>query len=74
MRRKKYTYETGMAMKPFYILLIVSIVVVVGVSYVKTREEEERAIELHTVPFYIPRKVAQTEQVRNGVPLVIYES
>ena len=61
-------------MKPFYILLIVSIVVVVGVSYVKTREEEERAIELHTVPFYIPRKVAQTEQVRNGVPLVIYES
>jgi mannosyltransferase OCH1-like enzyme len=63
-----------MAMKPLYILLIVSIIVIIGVSYVKTRDMEEKVIELHTIPFYIPRKVAQTEQVRNGVPLVIYES
>ena len=31
-------------------------------------------LELHAVPFHIPRQAKQGEEVRNGVPLVIYES
>jgi len=60
-------------MKPIYILSVVSIIVIVGVSYAKS--QEEAVIELHTIPFHIPRKITHgAEQVRNGVPLVIYES
>jgi len=36
--------------------------------------EEKKPIELYRFPHHIPRTKMQEEEVRNGVPLVIYES
>jgi mannosyltransferase OCH1-like enzyme len=37
-------------------------------------QEEKKPIQLYHFPHYVPRRSMQEEQVRNGVPLVIYES
>jgi len=64
-------------MKSIYILLLVAVglLVVTWFLYKYNRsQEEKKAIQLYHFPHYIPRRSRQDEEVRNGVPLVIYES
>jgi mannosyltransferase OCH1-like enzyme len=63
-------------MKRVYILLLLTILVFTVVWFLDKykREDEQKAIELYNFPHYIPRRSRQEEEVRNGVPLVIYES
>ena len=64
-------------MKSIYILLLVAIILPVAAwfLYKYNRDlEEKKPIELYRFPHYIPRRKKQEEEVRNGVPLVIYES
>ena len=64
-------------MKLVYILLFSSVflLVVAWFLYKYNREQEEKKqIELYHFPHYIPRLKKQEEEVRNGVPLIIYES
>ena len=64
-------------MKSIYILLLIAIIlcVVAWFLYKYNRDlEEKKPIELYRFPHYIPRRKRQEEEVRNGVPLIIYES
>jgi mannosyltransferase OCH1-like enzyme len=64
-------------MKSIYILLLVAIILPVAAwfLYKYNRDlEEKKPIELYRFPHYIPRRKKQEEEVRNGVPLVIYQS
>ena len=56
--------------------LIVSSIILATllVNLYRTETAIRAPLELHTVPFHIPRRAKQGEEVRNGVPLVIYES
>jgi len=45
----------------------------VGYLY-STPKKEEKPVELHPFPHHIPKSKQFGEEVRNGVPLVIYES
>jgi mannosyltransferase OCH1-like enzyme len=64
-------------MKRIYILLLVAVGLAVAAWFLykyNREQEEKKQIELYQFPHYIPRKAKQEEEVRNGVPLVIYES
>jgi len=63
-----------MLTEALYIGLVVCILAGVVLFHYKRVQEENEEIELHTIPFHIPRQTTQGEEVRNGVPLVIYES
>ena len=52
----------------------VAILVIIVAREVMYEREVKKPIELYKVPFHIPRKAKQQEEVRNNVPLVIYES
>ena len=64
-------------MKSTYILLLVAIGLAVAAWFLykyNRSQEEKKQIQLYHFPHYIPRLKKQEEEVRNGVPLVIYES
>ena len=64
-------------MKSTYILLLVAVGLPVAawLLYKYNRNQEEKKhIQLYHFPHHIPRRSKQEEEVRNGVPLVIYES
>jgi mannosyltransferase OCH1-like enzyme len=68
-------------MNPFEIIKNrIFIVALVGLTLLSlgyihyTPRSEKDPIELFHIPFHIPRTTDSEEQVRNGVPLVIYES
>jgi mannosyltransferase OCH1-like enzyme len=64
-------------MKSIYILLLVTIILLVVTWFLykyNRSQEEKKAIQLYHFPHHIPRRSRQDEEVRNGVPLVIYES
>jgi mannosyltransferase OCH1-like enzyme len=64
-------------MKSIYILLLVAIILLVAAWFLykyNRGQEEKKVIELYHFPHYVPRTAKQEEEVRNGVPLVIYES
>jgi mannosyltransferase OCH1-like enzyme len=64
-------------MKSIYILLLVAIILPVAAWFLYKYNrslEEKKPIQLYHFPHHIPRTKKQEEEVRNGVPLVIYES
>ncbi len=64
-------------MKRIYILLLVAIILLVAAWFLykyNRSQEEKKQIQLYHFPHYVPRRSMQEEEVRNGVPLVIYES
>lgn len=64
-------------MKSTYILLLVTIILLVAAWFLykyNRSQEEKKQIQLYHFPHYVPRRSMQEEEVRNGVPLVIYES
>lgn len=64
-------------MKRIYILLLVAVGLPVAAWFLykyNRSQEEKKQIQLYHFPHYVPRRSMQEEQVRNGVPLVIYES
>ena len=65
-----------MRLTAYNIILVMSSIILatVVVSLYKKEYVYGRNLELHTIPFHIPRQTKQQEEIRNGVPLVIYES
>ena len=64
-------------MKSIYILLLIAVIVCVAAWFLykyNSDLEEKKPIELYRFPHYIPRRKKQEEEVRNGVPLIIYQS
>ena len=64
-------------MKSTYILLLVAIILLVAAWFLykyNRSQEEKKVIQFYHFPHYVPRRSMQEEEVRNGVPLVIYES
>jgi mannosyltransferase OCH1-like enzyme len=64
-------------MKRIYILLLVAVALPVSAWFLYKYDrslEEKKQIQLYNFPHHIPRRSKQEEEVRNGVPLVIYES
>ena len=64
-------------MKRIYILLLVAVALPVSAWFLykyNRDQEEKKQIQLYHFPHHIPRRSKQEEEVRNGVPLVIYES
>jgi len=57
------------------VLLISALILcVVLVELYKAAHSVKQPVELFQIPHHIPRRSKQEEEVRNGVPLVIYES
>ena len=64
-------------MKRIYIFILVAVGLPVAAWFLykyNRDQEEKKPIQLYHFPHYVPRRSMQEEQVRNGVPLVIYES
>ena len=50
------------------------IIIIICVSLYQSDHSVKQPIELFQFPHHVPRRTKQDEEVRNGVPLVIYES
>ena len=64
-------------MRRVHILLLVAIILPVAAWFLYKYNrglEEKKSIQLYHLPHHIPRTKTQEEEVRNGVPLVIYQS
>jgi mannosyltransferase OCH1-like enzyme len=63
-------------MKTVYIFLLMIIIIFTAVWFLEryNKDGEQKVIKLYDFPHHIPRRSRQEEEVRNGVPLVIYES
>jgi hypothetical protein len=65
-----------MRITSYNVVLLISalILCVVLVELYKDEHSVKQPVELFQIPHHIPRRSKQEEEVRNGVPLVIYES
>jgi mannosyltransferase OCH1-like enzyme len=65
-----------MRITSYNVVLLISalILCVVLVELYKAAHSVKQPVELFQIPHHIPRRSKQEEEVRNGVPLVIYES
>jgi len=63
-------------MKTVYIFLLMIIIIFTAVWFLEryNKDGEQKVIKLYDFPHHIPRRSKQEEEVRNGVPLVIYQS
>jgi mannosyltransferase OCH1-like enzyme len=65
-----------MRITSYNVVLLISTIILslVLLQLYRRKQSAEQPIELYDFPHHIPRRSKQEEEVRNGVPLVIYES
>ena len=57
-----------------YSVVLIIIIIIICVILYQSDHSVKQPIELFDFPHHVPRRTKQDEEVRNGVPLVIYES
>jgi mannosyltransferase OCH1-like enzyme len=55
-------------------VVFVIIILILCAFFIRSYQSVKEPIELFQFPHHVPRRTKQAEEVRNGVPLVIYES